>query len=571
MKKIGVASLVLVFFVGVLPVAVANSGGAPPRTSGGEFPGEQSCVRCHTGTALNAGRGTLELRMGDSPAAGQTYTPGEMVSLIVSFEDPDVYRIGFQLTVRSGDGCGPAGSLAAAPTPDGSGIKVVTGNCGTGSDNIEWATQQRPRNESTTDFEIAWTAPPASVGPITVAVAVNGADGSLNTQGDKIYAAQATLEPQAALGPPMISEGGVTLFGAAEAIPKGAPGSIAAVVGTDFAAAGSETAGSVDANGDLGTAVNGVCVEVGQTRAPVLHVAADQILFQVPANAAVGPVPVQVIRECDSPAGGPPAVHSNTATFTVGSVQPVLLQFSDTIEGLAALHTDLAVVAAEDAFAPPADAPQPPAGSEPAPGPAARPAVPGDIVTLFGTGFGAVDPPLRTGELPDLPRALAASSIKPMIGEFEIPASDITYVGASPEIAGLYQISARIPAAVPAGNHPFSLDLDGIVSPVGPGLVIDAMPPDPGEPDGSACKAGLVVKPGETCSGVLQGTLGTYPGEFTVKESGEACLLVTGGSLKGLELCEQQAHNPLGANLFIATRGDDNSWTITKYGADPEP
>ncbi len=561
MREIGVVSLALVMLAGVLPLAFAYSGGAPPRTSGGEFPGETSCTRCHSGSPVNSGPGILKLLIGDSPAEGQMYTPGETVPLIVSFADQTVFRIGFQLTARSGDGCGPAGALAETPTPSGSGVRVVTGECGGGgSESIQWATQRRPRNTSAADFEVAWTAPAESVGPITIAVAVNGADGSLNTSGDKIYTAQATIQPNAApAGPPMISEGGVTLFGdAVEAIAKGAPGAIAVVSGTDFAGAGSETAGTVDTNGDLSTLVGGVCVEVGQTRAPILRVAAEQILFQVPVDAALGPLAVQVIRDCDSPQ----PVSSNASMFPVGDVQPIFLQFSETIAGLAALHEDLAVVAAEDVFDPPAGAP--PVASSP-PGRTARKAVPGDIVTLFGTGFGATAPGLRTGEMPDMPRALATASIKPMVGEFEVAPADIIYAGASPEVAGLYQLSLRIPAAVPAGDHPFSLLLNGGMSPAGPGLAIAvAPPPDSSEPEVQACKVDLVLQPGESCTGSISGIQGIFSVIAKGERAGWGCIAAPSLSL---ETCQETSQSLLG--VFAASRGDDNSWTITKFPAAP--
>ena len=562
MRKIGVASLGLALLAGLVPVAVAYSGGPPPRTSGGDFPGEASCTRCHTGSPLNSGQGTLELLIGDSAAEGQSYTPGETVFLIVSFEDASAARIGFQLTARSGDGCGAAGSLATTSSANGSRIKVVEGVCGDGSSTVQWATQQSPRTGSAADFEVSWTAPAESVGPITIAVAVNGADGSLSTAGDKIYTAQATLASQVGpAGPPMISEGGVTLFGdATEAVPKAAPGAIVAVAGSNFATAGSEVAGTVDENGDLSTVVNGVCVEVGQTRAPILHVANDQILLQVPVGAALGPIAVQVIRECDSPTGGPQPVRSNISMFPIGSVQPIFLQASEAVPGLAALHEDLTVVAAEDAFADPEGEAGASPAPEPPPLPAARPAVPGDIVTLYGTGFGLVTPRLRSGELPDLPRGLAAASVKAMVGEFELLPEDIIYAGASPEVAGLYQVSARIPDAVPAGEHPFSLILDGQTSSVGPGLTTAMLPP----PEVPACEKDLVLKPGESCTGSISGIQGTFSVVATGAQAGWGCITAP---ILPVPSCQETSQSLLG--VFAATRGDDDSWTITKFPAAP--
>ena len=564
MRRIWVAWLTLAFALGAVPVATAYSAGAPARRSGGDFPGELSCTACHSGSDVNSGEGTLGLLIGDSAADGQSYTPGEAILLTVTFEDSSAVRIGFQLTARSGDGCGPAGSLATTSSTNGSSINVVDGTCGDGTSAIQWATQSQPRSGSSTTFEVQLTPPSESVGPIEVAVAVNGANGNLSTSGDKIYTAQATLSVEgASAGPPTISDGGVVLIGGATAAsPQGAPGAIVALSGTNFADTGVAMQGTVDENGDLSTVVNGVCVEVGQERAPILHVAHDQILVQVPVDTGLGSVSVQVIRNCDSPTDGPEAVRSNSSTLTISSVQPVILQFSEEVSNVFALHSDLAVVASADAFTSSGDGSSSSTEAESSSAIQARPAAPGDLVTVYGTGFGLTDPGLRSGEMPDLPRGLAAESVKAMVGEFEVASENILYAGASPDIAGLYQVSARIPTAVPDGDHSFSLILDGQTTTLASGLAVASQ----SEPEVQACELNLVLQPGESCTGSISGISGTLIVEKEGDDAGKACILAP--SL-GLRQCYEEDLNLLGA--VEAERADDGSWKITKFPAPPEP
>ena len=565
MRKNWVAWLALAFVAGAPPLATAYSSGGPARRSGGDFPGELSCTACHTGE-VNSGDGTLELLIGDAAADGQSYTPGEAILLSVKFEDSNASRIGFELTARSGDGCGAAGSLATTSSDNGASVKVVDGTCGDGTSAIQWATHSSPRSGSSTTFEVQLTPPSESVGPIKVAVAVNGANGNLATSGDKIYTAQATLAVEgASTGPPTISDGGVVLIGGAtESSPQGAPGAIVALSGTNFADTGETTQGTVDENGDLSTVLNGVCVEVGTERAPVLYVADDQILFQVPVGTGLGSVAIQVIRNCDSPTDGPEAVRSNTSTVTISSVQPVVLQFSEAVSNVFAMHSDLAVVASADAFTSSGDGSDASTEEESSSTFQVRPAAPGDVVTVYGTGFGLTDPGLRSGEMPDLPRGLAAESVRAMVGEFEVASEDLVYAGASPEIAGLYQVSARIPTAVPDGDHSFSLILDGQTTTLASGLVVAAATST--EPEVQACALNLVLQPGDSCAGSISGIAGIFEVRDEGDDAGKGCIVAPSVPL---ERCYDDDFSLLG--VVEAELGDDGSWKITKFPAPPDP
>jgi len=515
----------------------------------------------------------LSLTVGGVAVSGDsspTYTPGETIALIVSFEDQTKFRVGFQLTARSGDGCGQPGSLAAASSDDGSGISVGSGTCGPASSQVQWVTHQGPRNGSAATFAIDWTAPAEDVGPVTIAVAVNGADGGQSARDDNIYTLQAVVQPSAAASPisPMISEGGVTSLGDSDpALTTGAPGGIAVISGTGFAEMGEGTVGSVGADGKLATNVGGVCVEVNQVRAPVLFADATTAYVQIPAETALGPAAVQVIGNCDPEPDGGQAVLSNTAMFEIASIKPALVHVSESTPGAVAVHEDFSLVASE---------PEAPAASEtpamempamPAPaegedpedaGPEMSPAAPGDVVTLFGTGFGPTDPALASGEIPALSHVLAAESVQLMLGETTIPDDHIVYAGATPGVAGLYQLSARIPDAMPAGDFAVSLMVDMQASPAGATIAIGM--PEPDE-DGVACVADLVLSVGESCSGSVNVFGTAYTGVFEVKAD-EACVTVEGLP----PFCGAETLDPLGLGLLVAEKQSDGTWKITKFG-----
>ncbi len=80
------------------------------------------------------------------------------------------------------------------------------------------------------------------------------------------------------------------------------------------------------------------------------------------------------------------------------------------------------------------------------------PARPGEVVMLFGTGFGSTRPQTHTGEVaPPGPTWLDAK-IAAKIGEMPLALDDILYWGLASGFAGLYQFNLRVPAAAPSGD-----------------------------------------------------------------------------------------------------------------------
>jgi uncharacterized protein (TIGR03437 family) len=85
------------------------------------------------------------------------------------------------------------------------------------------------------------------------------------------------------------------------------------------------------------------------------------------------------------------------------------------------------------------------------PAPGAHPAAPGDVITLYGTGFGRTEIPLAAGAL-DAGVNRTTNPVTVTIGN--LPAESF-YAGLSPgSISGLYQINVRVPPNAPDGNVP---------------------------------------------------------------------------------------------------------------------
>lgn len=513
----------------------AHSSGAREKYSGGDFPGESSCTQCHQGAAVNSGPGTVTLLFDGLSAEEFAYAPGQVVSLLVRASDENAQRIGFQLTARSGNGCVAGGNLAPGPSASGGPVNIGDAPCLDSQEHVvQWATHRLAKAGTEAEFAIEWTAPATDAGPLTFAVAVNAANGNGNTSGDSIYTLQTTVPfGGETLGPPMISEGGVVLGDGYSQSQHLVPGALAMVTGTDFVAAGTEAWLALGPQKHALTSLESVCVEVNRVSAPLKYVSSQRIDFQVPARGVnAGPGTVQVIRNCDDPN----EARSNEATVDISAVQPVFFLLSQAPPIVAGHRSDETLVGPANLL----------------PGVSTSPAAPGDVVSLFGTGFGPVDPPLETGETAREERPLAAANVNVRLGETEIPAADVLYVGTAPGFLGTYRVDVRVPPTTPDGEHAVALSINGVASPDGPRLSVTDPPL---APQGLLCVSGKMFTLGQSCTASFGGAMGY----FQVEMSGKACFNVPA---RGLERCgDQNVELPLyGAS---AERGMDGSWTIT--------
>jgi uncharacterized protein (TIGR03437 family) len=193
----------------------------------------------------------------------------------------------------------------------------------------------------------------------------------------------------------------------------------------------------------LPTVLEGTSIKVGGKPAAISFVSPGQINFQCPDLDRSGWVLLEV--ETSS--------WLDSAWVWAQSEHPAFFTFSGG-RHVAALHADGAPVGAPGDYG---------ANDN------SRPAMPGDVVQVFGSGFGATAPAARAGWLVTeaLPLAAAAELELTISGE---PAQ-IEYAGLTG--AGLNQVNLRVPN-LPAGRHPVRITMRGIPGPLWGEILVGA-------------------------------------------------------------------------------------------------
>ncbi len=463
-----IVALVLTFFL-CLPVYLVSrptGGDVELRRTGGSFPGESSCAtgECHGGPP-NTGPGQVSISVDGLPLSQYGYAPGETVPVVVAVSDPDQQRWGFQLTARTPDGCNQAGTFA----PSGSETNVLIRQDTSAVGGCPQATIQFPVHSfpkfgpGGASYTVDWTAPAGNIGSIVFAAAGNAANGDNMKTGDKIYTTEGAVEVAGGAGGlnPSISSGGVILANLLPTITSISANSIISIYGENMAAEGTfrriESGDLVD--NKLPTELAGACVEVGGTRSPMFFVSPGQLNVQTPTLVGLGAVSVVVITDC----GTGSESRSDPEFVTMEALTPAFFvkNFVDAAgkNPIAALHGG-----------------GPEEVGDPSEVPGATPALPGEFISLFGTGFGPTDPPFNAGEVPQLEAPPGAAEVtNPVsvtIGGLPVPDQDVPYAGAAPCCAGLYQLVIKVPDNTPDGNLAVVATVGGVSTPDGPYVTV---------------------------------------------------------------------------------------------------
>jgi uncharacterized protein (TIGR03437 family) len=177
--------------------------------------------------------------------------------------------------------------------------------------------------------------------------------------------------------------------------------------------------------------------------APLHFVSAGQINAQLPWNTLPsgtlsGNANIVVRRE---------AVSSAPATVAVGPFSPGIYRF---LPGAQAVVFN----AVTGIVAQPADS---------IPGLTTRPAARGDILTILGSGLGAVDAPIQNGanSVDQLRRVTTVPVV--MIGGLTAP---VTFAGLAPQFVGVYQVNVEVSQTIATGNAlPVQWQVGGVTSP----------------------------------------------------------------------------------------------------------
>ena len=417
--------------LGALPFVIKAYEFGPPAGAV-SAPGDVfkvSCINsgCHAGTP-NSGPGSVRIVL---PAGNSgTYTPGQAMQIQVIVADSTKAAMGFQLTARSGSsGTTQAGDFSSTDANtqviciDDS-TKPNNGACPTRfpiqyiehtDSGFVASRAATPRGSFT--YTMSWTPPAAAVGPITLYVAGNAGIGAQVSSGTNVYKANTVLQP-GAVNPnaPSINAGGIVPVGSAT--PTIQPGAWAVVYGKNLATLDNWT-------GNFPTTLGGATVTVNGKLAYLYFTSPGQINFQAPDDTATGTVNVVVTNSSGTA----------TSTVTLANTAPSLLTFGDAANHVAG------VISRPVGF----DFLGPTGNSL---GFATVAAKAGDVVVLFGVGFGPV-----VGTPPPAGKAFSGSAPTPAgavtlrIANQIVP---LDYSGITS--AGLYQFNVKIPAGLGTGD-----------------------------------------------------------------------------------------------------------------------
>ncbi len=238
---------------------------------------------------------------------------------------------------------------------------------------------------------------------------------------------------QPPLGSPAISTAiSASGFGGFSSI---APGTWMEIYGSGLARDTRSWAAS-DFNGsNAPTTLDGTKVTIAGIPAFIDYISATQVNALVPSNVPTGLQQITVTTTA-----GPSAAYN----VTVNQAEPGFLAPSSfTIGGIpyaVALFTDGTYVLPAGAIA----------------GIASRPAKPGDVITLYGIGFGPVTPSIPAGQLVQQINSLAMPLLMEIGGVSVTPAYD----GLAPNYTGLFQFNVTVPNLSP-GNAALTFSVGG--------------------------------------------------------------------------------------------------------------
>jgi uncharacterized protein (TIGR03437 family) len=289
--------------------------------------------------------------------------------------------------------------------------------------------------------------------PLTVAGAPflrvhNGGTGSLIA--DAVYVTSAALyndgspAPQVTLAPfdgillqrqtpvPIPTSRVNSVVEAATYQPAIATGGFVSILGSGFGSSSRAWTASDLSGSNLPTSLDGISVTINGKPAYVEYISPTQINALAPDDDTIGPVQVQVTT---------PRGPSYAGTVLKQKASPAFFAYhSGATSYVAALHLDGTLVG--------------PAG------PSSRPAAPGEVIEIYGTGFGPTNPAVPTAQLIAEPSLLSAPATVTIAG------MDAQVLWAGLVSSGLYQLNVQIPN-VAAGDQPVQTSVSGFQSATG--------------------------------------------------------------------------------------------------------
>jgi len=401
-------------------IALARSSGPIARVTGAPGDNPLACTQCHAGT-LNSGPGSVKIIL----PSGSVYIPGVKQRVTVQVSHPTQRRWGFEFAARLNSNLqnGQAGDFA----PIDNLTQVICEDsmpkpCSTSSVLFVTHTSAGSRNGTLNgvSFQFDWTPPATNVGPITLYVAGNAANGDFAFTGDQIYTSSLELTPAIPVAPTITAAGLVNAAtGVAGPI---APNSWVTIFGTNLGVTTRSWADTDFVDGGMPLALDGVSVRLIQFAIPRLahigYVSPTQVNFLLPSDFQAANGTTVLVR---NPAGitteVPITLNASAAQLFTSGGNVLATRANGALLGKAA------------------------------------PAAPGDTIVLYATGLGATTPALIAGQVPTQSASLNT------LPRVTIGGQDATVVsgGIVPGSAGLYQVVVQVPAAAVSGDLPVAL------------------------------------------------------------------------------------------------------------------
>jgi uncharacterized protein (TIGR03437 family) len=234
---------------------------------------------------------------------------------------------------------------------------------------------------------------------------------------------------------PVIPTGGVIFASSYGAFTTITSGGFVEIYGSNLAP-GTADWGSSFKNGVAPTSLSGVTVQIDGKPAFVNFVSTGQVNVLAPDNLSVGGT-VNLVLSNANGTSLPVAVKS--AALEPGLLAPANFKINGTQYVTAFLP--------DGNYALPTGA----IGNS-------RPAKPGEVVVMYGLGFGPVNPPLATGTLETVQNTLQ-NPLQVLIGGVS---AALPYDGLAPGYAGLYQFNVTIPSVPDNNSVPLTFNLGGV-------------------------------------------------------------------------------------------------------------
>ncbi len=219
---------------------------------------------------------------------------------------------------------------------------------------------------------------------------------------------------------------------AASGIATAAPITYLAIYGSNFALPGSATATWSDSvvNGNLPTTFSWSHRDSGRTISLYLHGFAEPDQHPDPERASG---PSRCRREYDRRSSSVftiPSQSASPAFFTWGSFA-------------VATHLDYSLAVKNGIFTGPT-----------------VPAKPGEVIILWGTGFGNTSPSAPVGLLTPA-QTYGVSGVSASVGGL---AATVYATALAPGLAGLYQVAIQVPSDLADGDYPLAASINGLSS-----------------------------------------------------------------------------------------------------------